>query len=73
MYTSSFCMFYFYFVCLFVLYSALIWIHDYALNKNRCYYYYIIANQTKPELASVGYGLRAFIMVWIRQCTYGLE
>ena len=28
------------FVCLFVLYSALIWIHDYALNKNRCYYYY---------------------------------
>ena len=22
------------------LYSALIWIHDYALNKNRCYYYY---------------------------------
>ena len=30
--------FYFVFVCLFVLYSALIWIHDYALNKNRCYY-----------------------------------
>ena len=25
------------FVCLFVLYSAFIWIHDYALNKNRCY------------------------------------
>ena len=34
-------MFYFYFVCLFVLYSALIWIHDYALNKNRCYIIYI--------------------------------
>ena len=28
---------YFLFVCLFVLYSALIWIHEYALNKNRCY------------------------------------
>ena len=31
--------FYFLFVCLFVfvLYSALIWIDEYALNKNRCY------------------------------------
>ena len=27
--------FYFVCVCLFVLYSALIWIHDYALNKNQ--------------------------------------
>ena len=35
--------FYFLFVCLFVLYSALIWIHDYALNKNRYYYYKVIS------------------------------
>ena len=29
----------FIFILYFYLYSALIWIHDYALNKNRCYYY----------------------------------